>query len=122
MYVFIQRSIQSVGPLKALYTCPVVELFIPTPARLLREAFYPCSNYARRLFTHICTAVCSQVLIYTAEWTYYSWIERKCPNFETVATEVSNPGSLDCESGILPQSYRAPHALMFQEQGVANTN
>ena len=34
------------------------------------------------------------------------WRERKC--FETVAKRDSNPGSLDCESGILPLSYRAP--------------
>ncbi len=37
------------------------------------------------------------------------WRERKCPIFETVAKGDSNPGSLDCESGILPLSYRAPH-------------
>ena len=37
------------------------------------------------------------------------WIERKCPIFETVAKGDLNPGSLDCESGILPLSYRAPH-------------
>ena len=36
------------------------------------------------------------------------WRERKCPIFETVAKEDSNPGSLDCESGILPLSYHAP--------------
>ena len=30
------------------------------------------------------------------------WRERKCPIFETVAKGDSNPGSLDCESGILP--------------------
>ena len=35
------------------------------------------------------------------------WRERKCPNFETVAKGDSNTGSLDCESGILPRSYRA---------------
>ena len=34
------------------------------------------------------------------------WRERKCPIFETVAKGDSNPGSLDCESGILPPSYR----------------
>ena len=34
------------------------------------------------------------------------WRERKCPIFETVAKGDSNPGSLDCESGILPLSYR----------------
>ena len=33
------------------------------------------------------------------------WRERKCPNFETVAKGDSNPGSLDCESGMLPLSY-----------------
>ena len=32
------------------------------------------------------------------------WRERKCPNFETVAKEDSNLGSLDCESVILPCS------------------
>ena len=36
------------------------------------------------------------------------WRERKCPIFETVAKGDSNPGSLHCESGILPLSYRAP--------------
>ena len=36
------------------------------------------------------------------------WRERKCPLFETVTKRDSNPGSLDCESGILPLSYRAP--------------
>ena len=35
------------------------------------------------------------------------WRERKCPIFETVAKGDSNLGSLDCESGILPLSYRA---------------
>ena len=37
------------------------------------------------------------------------WRERKYPIFETVAKEDSNPGSLDCESGILPMSYCAPY-------------
>ena len=36
------------------------------------------------------------------------WRERKCPIFETVAKRDLNLGSLDCESGILPLSYRAP--------------
>ena len=38
----------------------------------------------------------------------HQWRERKCPIFETVTKRDSNPGSLDCESGILPLSYRAP--------------
>ena len=41
--------------------------------------------YAQRANTHISTTVYRQVLIYTAEWTEASWIERECPNFETVA-------------------------------------
>ena len=36
------------------------------------------------------------------------WRERKCPIFETITKRDSNPGSLDCESGILPLTYRAP--------------
>ena len=45
-----------------------LHLFIPTPTRHLREAFYPRSKYARRLFfTHISTAVYSHIpLIYTS--------------------------------------------------------
>ena len=35
------------------------------------------------------------------------WRERKCPIFETVAKGDSNPGALDCYSGILPLSYCA---------------
>ena len=36
------------------------------------------------------------------------WRERKCPIFEMVEKRDSNPDSLDCESGILPLSHRAP--------------
>ena len=32
-----------------------------------------------------------------------SWGERKCSNFEKVAKGDLNPGSLDCESGILAE-------------------
>ena len=35
------------------------------------------------------------------------WRERKCTIFETLAKGDSNPGSLDCESGILKLSYSA---------------
>ena len=38
----------------------------------------------------------------------------KCPILETVAKGDSNPGSLDCESGVLPLSYRAPHMLVLR--------
>ena len=32
------------------------------------------------------------------------------PKHETVTKGDSNPGSLDCESGVLPLSYRAPNS------------
>ena len=41
------------------------------------------------------------------------WREGKCPIFQTVAKGDSNPGSHDCESGILPLSYRAPLDTVF---------
>ena len=68
---------------------------------------------AQRLLIHMSTTVYSQVLIYTAESTEAPWSERECPNFETVAKVDSNPGSLACESGILPLSYRAPLCIFF---------
>ena len=34
------------------------------------------------------------------------------PNLRNGSKGDSNPGSLDCESGILPLSYRAPHVLV----------
>ena len=40
------------------------------------------------------------------------WRERKSPIFETVTKGDSNPGPLDCESGILPLSYSAPQVEM----------
>ena len=43
---------------------------------------------------------------FTAESTGASMERTKMPNFETVAKQDSNTGSLDCESGILPLSYR----------------
>ena len=46
------------------------------------------------------------------------WRERKCPIFETVAKRDSNPGSLDCESDILPLSYRAPPKVSGGEDAV----
>ena len=57
----------------ALHLPPLADLIIPTPTGL---------------FTHIPTAVYSQALIYTAEWTGVSWRERKCPDLETAAKEI----------------------------------
>ena len=41
--------------------------------------------------------------------------------FETVAKGDSNPGSLDCESGILPLSYRPPSLAVAGEHGKRHT-
>ena len=56
---------------------------------------------------HHCLDSQVHVLIYTAESTGASWREWRCPNFETVTKRGPNPGSLDCESGILTLSYHA---------------
>ena len=45
----------------------LADLFIPTQTRLLLEAFCLAAITARRLFDHISTTLCSQVLVYTAE-------------------------------------------------------
>ena len=45
------------------------------------------------------------------------WRERKCPIFETVAKGDPNPGSLDCESCIIPLRYCAPHGVNYYECG-----
>ena len=59
----------------------------PAPTRFLWEAFSHAAitreDYC--VFTHIFTAVYSQVLVYTAELTDASWRERKCTHIETVA-------------------------------------
>ena len=53
------------------YTSPPAHLFISTAHRLLSHtAIIP-----RRLFVHISTSVCIQVLFYTAEWTRATWGE-----------------------------------------------
>ena len=46
------------------------------------------------------------------------WRERICPIFETVTKGDSNPGSFDCDSGILPLSYRATY---FHQALTCNT-
>ena len=46
---------------------PLADLFIPTPFRLLWEAFSHTALTARRLFVQISISVYSQVLIYTVE-------------------------------------------------------
>ena len=39
------------------------------------------------------------------------------PNLRNGTKGDSNPGSLDCESGILPLSYRAPHVWTGVQYG-----
>ena len=60
-------------------------------------------------FTQLSTAVYSQALIYTAQSTGASWREQKMPKLRISSNGDLNPGSLDCESGVLPQSYGAPN-------------
>ena len=65
---------------------PPAHLFIPTPTRLLWEAFYPRSNYSRRIFTHISTTD-----LYS--WmNRVSWRVRKWPDFKTAVRSGFEPG------------------------------
>ena len=66
-----------------------------------------CILHEDYLFTHISTAVYSQVLIYTAEWTEALWRERKCPCYETAAKVIRNQ-ALGWEPDIIQLSW-APH-------------
>ena len=51
------------------------------------------------------------VLIYTAESTGALVKGTKTPNLQNSSKGYSNPGSLDCESGILPLSYHVPYKI-----------
>ena len=95
-YVFIWPSIQSFGPLKALYTFPpLADLFISTPTRLLLKAL---SHAAITRNDYSLTFPPRSI----ARYSFMQLSERKWPNFETVVKGDSNPCSLDCESGVLP--------------------
>ena len=72
-YVHIQCGIQSLGLFKVLYTSPLADLFIPTPFRLLWEAFSHTAITPQRLFVPISISLCSQLFIYTAEWIVAMW-------------------------------------------------
>ena len=61
------------------------------------------------------TTVYSQVLIYTAESTGASMERTKMPNLRNGSKGDSNPGSLYCESGILPLTYCAPQLKLTNE-------
>ena len=60
-------SIQSIGPLKALYTSPPGRPVHSDTNSASQGRIQPRSNYPRRRFTDISTPVYSHVLIYTAE-------------------------------------------------------
>ena len=98
-------SILSVGPLKKFYTSPPDRPVHSGTNSASLGSILATQQLSGKTITHIFTTVYSQVLIYKPEWTEASWSVQKCPNFETVIKGDSNPGSLDCESCILPLSY-----------------
>ena len=94
-YVFIQCSIQSVGPLKALYTLipPVI-----VPAQSGTNSASPGSILATQ---QLCTKTKSLTFPPLSLVSYSfiqlselgrQWRERKCPIFETVAKRGFEPG------------------------------
>ena len=99
----------------ALQFPPLADLFIPTPCSaspgsilamqqlraMTKSLTFPPLSIARYSFI--------QLSRHGRQWR-----EGKCPIFQTVAKGDSNPGSLDCESGILPLSYRAPLTMLYE--------
>ena len=74
-----------------LYTSPLGRSVIPTPTRLLWEAFNHGVTTARMLSVRISTIVYSQVLVYTAsELRQAMWSESNCPSFETAERGASD--------------------------------
>ena len=65
-----------------------------------------CATTKSLTFPPLSTATYSFIQLSQLEC---QWRERKYPIFETVAKGDSNLGSLDCESGIQPLSYRAAY-------------
>ena len=80
----------------------LAEMFIPTPTRLIWDAFSHADFFARRPFTRPSIAVCSQVLIHTAEWT------GRRGESETSKQQQRGISRLNWEFGIPPPSYLAP--------------
>ena len=88
-----------------LYCSPsLTDLFIPTPTEqgFSGKRSSQAAITRQDKITHISTTVYSQVLIYTAELTRASVERPKMPNLRNGRKGDSNPGSLDCESGIIP--------------------
>ena len=88
---------------------PLTDLFIPTPNRLLWEAFWPRSNYARTLFAHI--LLLRPIARYSFKQLSELGIVKITKMHKLQCKGDSNPDSLDYESGILPLSHRAPHRM-----------
>ena len=121
---------------------PLADLLIAIPTRLLWEAFRHAAITASRLFTHISTALYSQVFIFTAEWTGALW-RTKMTKLRNSSKGDSNPGSLDwvqhstgelrhsahqpknitralsIECSILPVSYGTPHINLRTSPGLS---
>ena len=108
--VFIYRSIQSVGPLKALYTfCP------PLQTCSFRHQLGFSGKHSSHAAISATTKSRTCPPLYIARYSFIQrnqrgrqWRERKFQIFDTVAKQDSNLGSLYCEFSILPLSYRAP--------------
>ena len=104
----------------------LTDLFIPTPF-----SASPGSILARQqLRAKTKSLTCPPLSIARYSFIQLSqqgrqWREGKCPIFQTVPKGDSNPGSHDCESGILPLSYRIVHTfqeLFIRSKFISNQN
>ena len=93
----------------ALHFLPsLTDLFIPTPFSASPESILAMQQLraTTKSLTFPPLSIASYSFIQLSRQGC-QWREGKCPIFQMVAKGDSNPGSLDCESGILPLSYRA---------------
>ena len=77
----------------------------------IKKGMFYIAQHPQRVFTNISTTVYSQVHLYSFKQLSElgpSWRDENTQSSKRYSKGESNPGSLDCESGILPLSYRAP--------------
>ena len=102
----VRRTAQS-----ALHFLPsLTDLFVPTPFSASPGSILAMQQLRATTKSLICPPLSiARYSFIQLNRQGRQWRAGKCPIFQTVAKGDSNPGSLDCDSGILPLSYRAPH-------------
>ena len=92
--MFLYSGIQSVGPLKSLYTSPPSRPVLSKAISISLESIQPRCNYAKTIRSHFHHCLYCHVLIYTAELTVARWGDQTCQRFEAIAVGFETGFSL----------------------------